>query len=66
MTPVTVLQYRTADGRFPLAEWLDALPDRAARARIVKRIDRLRAGLRGDWRPVAGPVFELRVDHGPG
>lgn len=66
MTPVTVVQYRTADGRLPFAEWLDGLHDRTARARIVQRIDRLCTGLRGDWRPVVGPIFELRIDHGPG
>lgn len=61
-----VRQYRTADGRTPLSEWLDGLRDLRARARIVARIDRLRVGLLGDWRSVGGGVRELRIDHGPG
>jgi putative addiction module killer protein len=35
-------------------------------ARILARIDRLRLGLRGDWKSVGAGVFELRVDSGPG
>lgn len=34
--------------------------------RIVARLDRLRAGLRGDWRSVGGAVWEMRIDYGPG
>lgn len=66
MILVSVVQYQTAEGRSPVADWMDGLQDRTARARIVKRIDRLRLGLRGDRRPVGGRVFELRIDHGPG
>lgn len=61
-----VLQYQTALGRQPLAVWLENLGDATARARIAARLDRLRAGLRGDWKSVGGGVCELRVDYGPG
>ena len=64
--PLQVLLYRTTDGRRPLAEWLDSLSDRETRARIVARLDRLNAGLFGDWKSVGGGVCELRIDHGPG
>jgi putative addiction module killer protein len=47
-------------------EWLGSLRDGVARAHIVTRLDRLAAGLRGDWRSVRGGVSELRIDHGPG
>jgi putative addiction module killer protein len=40
--------------------------DRQARARILARVDRLSAGLFGDWRSVGGAVCELRIDHGVG
>jgi putative addiction module killer protein len=61
-----VLQYQTADGRRPLAEWLDGLADRKARSRILARLDRVNAGLFGDRKSVGGQVCELRIDHGPG
>ena len=48
------------------AAWFSSLRDRVAKARIVARIDRMQAGLRGDWRAVGRGVFELRVDYGPG
>jgi putative addiction module killer protein len=66
MLLIDVREYRTKDGRVPFAEWLHRLRDRQARTRIVARIDRLQAGLRGDWKPVGVGVFELRIDHGPG
>lgn len=61
-----VRQYLTADGKSPVVVWLDALRDVATRARIVARLDRLKAGLFGDWKSVEGGVCELRIDHGPG
>jgi len=47
-------------------KWLSDLRDSAARARIVARLDRLKAGLRGDWKSVGEGVCELRIDYGPG
>jgi putative addiction module killer protein len=66
MPTVEVRSYQTSDGRQPFTEWLAALSDGTARARILARIDRLRLGLRGDWKAVGSGVFELRVDSGPG
>jgi putative addiction module killer protein len=66
MPRLIVVEYQTPDSRTPAMDWLRALRDDRAMQRIAKRIDRLRLGLRGDWRPVGGPVFELRIDHGPG
>lgn len=66
MPCVEVRQYRSADGRIPFGSWLADLRDSQARARIVARIDRLSAGLMGDWRSVGRGVIELRVDCGPG
>lgn len=66
MGPIEVRQYQTEDGRVPVAEWLDQFRDVVTRARITARLDRLAAGLRGDWRSVRHGVCELRIDHGPG
>lgn len=48
------------------AEWLDALRDIRARARVQARIERLAAGNPGDVAPVGQGVAELRIDYGPG
>jgi putative addiction module killer protein len=66
MIAVEVREYQTAEGKIPLTEWLESLRDGATRARIVARLDRLKAGLLGDWKTVGGGVCELRIDHGPG
>ena len=48
------------------AQWLDALPDIQARARILVRIERLAAGNAGDVKPVGKGLSELRINFGPG
>lgn len=58
--------YQTADGRQPFVEWLAALTDREARARIQARLDVVAAGSFGDVEPVGEGVLELRVHWGPG
>jgi len=47
-------------------EWLSALADRRAQAKIASRINRLAAGNFGDCKPLRQEVCELRVDGGPG
>jgi putative addiction module killer protein len=63
---VEVREYQAVDGKTPVAQWLSGLRDSAARARIVSRLDRLKAGLLGDWKSVGESVCELRIDYGPG
>jgi putative addiction module killer protein len=48
------------------AQWLNALRDLQARARVQARIERLAAGNPGDVEPVGEGVSELRINHGPG
>ncbi|MEQ6342912.1 MAG: type II toxin-antitoxin system RelE/ParE family toxin [Gammaproteobacteria bacterium] len=48
------------------AQWLDALRDIQARARVQVRIERLAAGNPGDVEPVGEGVSELRINYGPG
>ena len=60
MPTIEVRHYQTAEGSVPLSEWLEKLRDVRARARIVARLNRLRAGLMGDWKSVGEGVRELR------
>jgi len=48
------------------SNWLTRLKDVQARARIVRRVDRLQRGNPGDVKPVGEGVSELRIDYGPG
>jgi len=61
-----VIDYLSSDGCDPFKDWLAKLADRQARARVVVRVQRLRAGNFGDCKPLADGVWELRIDHGPG
>jgi putative addiction module killer protein len=66
MATLEVREYQTAEGKTPLTDWLGGLRDVPTRGRIVARLDRLRAGLLGDWKSVGGGICELRIDYGPG
>jgi len=47
-------------------DWLDTLKDRAGRARVLVRIDRLIDGNPGQHRDLTDGVSELKIDLGPG
>jgi putative addiction module killer protein len=47
-------------------QWLDALRDLQARARVQARIERLADGNPGDVKSVGEGVSELRINYGPG
>jgi putative addiction module killer protein len=47
-------------------QWLDALRDIQARARVQARIERLAGGNPGDVESVGEGVSELRINYGPG
>ncbi|MFN0306204.1 MAG: type II toxin-antitoxin system RelE/ParE family toxin [Burkholderiales bacterium] len=47
-------------------EWINSLRDRAGRARIQVRVDRLVHGNPGKRRDLAHGVSELKIDVGPG
>ncbi|MBK9237202.1 MAG: type II toxin-antitoxin system RelE/ParE family toxin [Rhodoferax sp.] len=47
-------------------DWINSLNDRAGRARIQVRVDRLVHGNPGQHRALTNGVCELKVDFGPG
>jgi len=47
-------------------DWINSLKDRAGRARIQVRVDRLANGNPGQHRNLAGGISELKLDFGPG
>ena len=47
-------------------DWIDGLKDRAGRARVLMRVDRLIHGNPGSHRNLTEGVSELKVDVGPG
>lgn len=47
-------------------DWINALKDRAVRARIQVRVDRLVHGNPGQFRNLTEGVSELKIDIGPG
>ncbi len=47
-------------------EWIDGLKDRAGRARVQVRVDRLAHGNPGQHRVLTSGICELKVDFGPG
>jgi putative addiction module killer protein len=48
------------------SDWIDSLKDRAGRARILVRVDRLIHGNPGQHRDLPAGVSELKIDFGPG
>jgi putative addiction module killer protein len=47
-------------------EWINGLKDRAGRARIQVRVDRLAHGNPGKHRTLKAGISELKIDTGPG
>ena len=47
-------------------DWINSLNDRAGRARIQVRVDRLVHGNPGQHRALTDGVCELKIDFGPG
>lgn len=47
-------------------DWINSLKDRAGRARIQVRVDRLVNGNPGRHRTLTDGVCELKIDFGPG
>jgi putative addiction module killer protein len=55
----------TVERTAAFGDWLDGLKDRRAVARILGRIERVKAGNLGDAKAVGDSLSELRIDYGP-
>jgi len=63
---IELLRYQRVNGEEPFTQWLGALRDKVAQARIRVRLRQLEAGNFGDCEPVGDGVIELRVHIGAG
>lgn len=63
---IELVYYEEESGRSPFTEWLTALRDKKAKARIAARLRQAEAGNLGDWKPVGEGVAELRIHVGAG
>ncbi len=61
-----ILEYLTYDAYSPFGEWLNALKDIKAKAKIRVLLDRLHLGNFGDCKSVGEGVQELRIHYGNG
>ena len=64
--PKEIRIYETLDGKCPFAEWFISLRDINAKAKVLKRIERLKIGNLGDYKSVGKGICELRIDYGAG
>lgn len=58
--------YKKPSGKEPFTAWIEKIKDKIVKARIRRRIDRLRAGHEGDCKSLGDGVFELRLLFGAG
>lgn len=58
--------YVAANGKAPFEEWQRKMKDRVALARIKRRLERMQAGLYGDYKVIGSKLCELRLDFGAG
>jgi putative addiction module killer protein len=48
------------------SKWLSKLKDIKGKVSILRRVDRMRVGHFGDYKPVGNGISELRIQTGPG
>ena len=63
---IEIRRYVTRPGKDVVGDWLAALKNVQARARIAVRIDRIAIGNFGDTKYLRDGVSELRIHLGPG
>ena len=64
--PRRTIEYQAPGGSWPFREWLAALKDKRAVAKVLTRLATVRAGSLGDAKSLDSGLYELRIDFGPG
>ncbi len=59
----TILKYQLPNGKIPYDEWFNKL-DNSQKAKVLVRIERLKAGLYGNCKTISGDIKELKFDSG--
>ena len=60
-----IINYRTADNKEPISEWLDSFKDKITVLRIQKQILKIRHGNFGDHKRFSG-IIEIKLHFGKG
>ena len=61
-----IIIYETANGVKPMDVWYTSIKDSVTRFKISSRINRIKTGNLGDWKPLEDGVRELRIHYGSG
>ena len=59
-----IVLYNTADGKVPFEVWFEKLKSNTMKEAVRARLERLRSGNFGDYKPVGEGVSELRFASG--
>lgn len=65
-SPKEVIFYVDSNDKEPFLRWLDGLRDSKGRRYILRRMQKLKQGIYGDYRLLGDGVGELRIFFGPG
>lgn len=61
-----IIIYEAVNGIKPIEAWYDSIKDPVVRFKISNRINRIKTGNLGDWKPIEDGVRELRLHYGSG
>lgn len=65
MNKFKIVEFLSADGVSPFANWFDSLESRAA-TKVTVSLARLEQGNTSNAKSIGSGVHEYRIDHGPG
>ena len=66
LSVIELVYYKEENGCSPFIDWMTALRDKVAKARIAARLRQVQSGNFGDFKPAGEGVMELRIHVGAG